>query len=294
MYKDDSHRPEKKYEDLSQLPTELDWRWKDGQRFTTWSRNQHIPNYCGSCWAMATTSALSDRIMIQQNNTFPEWDLSPQVLLDCDKSNHGCHGGDSNQAYQYILENGITSDTCSPYLATGHDTGNVCNATSRCKNCSPGRTGCVAQFPHQVWYVKEHGYCDGETAMIQALQDGPIACSVNSKAPGFHEYNDFSIYKSPVNNTNTDHVISIIGYGTSQQGEKYWIGRNSWGTYWGNQGFFRILRGVDEIGVEQHCVYAYPASQPVWKNTSSSSTDFKTNKKRKYMLYPGRAPKVER
>ena len=105
------------------MPDSIDWRYKDGQRYATWTRNQHIPNYCGACWAMASTSALSDRIAIMYKNEFPEWNLSPQVLLDCDTADDGCHGGDPDNAYNYIAQNGITSETCSPYLAVGHDTG---------------------------------------------------------------------------------------------------------------------------------------------------------------------------
>ena len=130
-----------------------------------------------------------------------------------------------------MLEHGVPSDTCAPYTATGYDTGNVCNEASICKTCDP-KSGCHAQYPHQLWFVREHGYCDGESAMLQALQDGPIACSIWSHAPGFHEYDSFDIYASPTNDTDTDHVVSVVGYGTSQQGLKYWIGRNSWGTYW--------------------------------------------------------------
>ena len=63
--------------------------------------------------------------MIQNKNAWPEWDLSPQVLLDCERDDQGCHGGDPNNAYAYIQENGITSETCAPYQATGWDTGNL-------------------------------------------------------------------------------------------------------------------------------------------------------------------------
>ena len=120
---DESHRPENKYS-KEDLADELDWRFSGGQRYATWTRNQHIPNYCGACWAFSSTSALSDRIMIQNKNAWPEWDLAPQVLLDCERDDDGCHGGDPNNAYAYIQENGITSETCAPYTATGWDTGN--------------------------------------------------------------------------------------------------------------------------------------------------------------------------
>ena len=121
---DESNRPENKYTKYD-LASELDWRYVDGQRYATWTRNQHIPNYCGACWAFSSTSALSDRIMIQNKNAWPEWDLAPQVLLNCETPDDGCHGGDPSNAYAYIQENGITSETCAPYQATGRDTGNT-------------------------------------------------------------------------------------------------------------------------------------------------------------------------
>jgi cathepsin X len=62
-------------------------------------RNQHIPVYCGSCWSFATTSSLSDRIKIQRNASWPDINLSPQVLISCNNASRGCHGGDPKQAY---------------------------------------------------------------------------------------------------------------------------------------------------------------------------------------------------
>jgi cathepsin X len=62
---------------LGQLPPSVDWGNKDGVNYLSQLRNQHIPEYCGSCWAHAVASATSDRIAIQRNNRFPEINLSP-------------------------------------------------------------------------------------------------------------------------------------------------------------------------------------------------------------------------
>eukprot|EP00490_Sorites_sp_Unknown_P026730 CAMPEP_0114656950 /NCGR_PEP_ID=MMETSP0191-20121206/13138_1 /TAXON_ID=126664 /ORGANISM="Sorites sp." /LENGTH=314 /DNA_ID=CAMNT_0001875241 /DNA_START=143 /DNA_END=1084 /DNA_ORIENTATION=- len=276
----DDNRPENRYKDI-ELPSSIDWRYNNDKRYTTWTRQQHAPNYCGACWAMSATSALSDRIMIMNNNSAPEWTLSPQVLLNCAKDEcNGCHGGYPSKAYEYVRINGIPTDECQPYTATGWDTGNSCNDIDRCKNCFTNGT-CVAQYPHQLWYVKEHGIVSGEQGMMAALQDGPITCGMDV-TQGFEDYNDFSVYKDPCETCLVQaHDISLVGYGTDEDsGEKYWIGRNSWGTFWGYNGYFRIIRGQNNLGIEIACAWATPSDKPTWVN-STNNTDIKNIKSNK-------------
>ena len=69
---------------MAELPKSWDWGKMDGTNYLTNIRNQHIPQYCGSCWAHAATSALSDRIKIARNAQWPDINISPQVLVSCE------------------------------------------------------------------------------------------------------------------------------------------------------------------------------------------------------------------
>lgn len=71
-----------------------------GINYLSINRNQHIPTYCGSCWAMAATSALSDRINIARNRTWPDILLSTQYFINC-KMGGSCSGGSSLSLYHY-------------------------------------------------------------------------------------------------------------------------------------------------------------------------------------------------
>ena len=92
MYKSHIHNHNFKEKRITQiqnlsfgdLPTAYWWGNVNNTNYLTYQRNQHIPVYCGACWAFSATSALSDRIKIQRNAQWPDINLSPQVLISCE------------------------------------------------------------------------------------------------------------------------------------------------------------------------------------------------------------------
>ena len=74
----------------------------------------------------------------------------------------------------------------------------------------------------------------------------------------FEEYRG-GIYSEKKDYIGLNHELSLVGYGKDPEtGEEYFIGRNSWGTYWGEMGFFRIKMHEDNLGITQAGDWAVP------------------------------------
>lgn len=236
------------------LPTSYDPRNIGGQDFTTADFNQHIPQYCGSCWAMATSSALSDRIKLMRKRSYPDVQLSPQYLINCvtDGGSIGCGGGDPTAAYEYIFNHGAVDQTCTNYLAENKP----CEPEWICRNCNTSDV-CWAVDQPPLFRITEHGRVNGtDNMMSEIFNRGPIACTI-TVTEDFENYSG-GVFVDTTGTIEPDHEIEILGWGTDN-GQDYWIGRNSWGTYWGEHGWFRLLRGANTLGVEtQGCDWAVP------------------------------------
>jgi len=229
------------------LPADFDWRNKDGKNYLSWSVNQHIPQYCGSCWAQATTSAIADRFNIMEEllSTTPHA-LSPQVLINC-RAGGSCNGGNPAGVYRYAHKTGIPHQSCQVYTAKNLDGWGDCEDMDICKDCVPPspaageylQENCKA-VPHIKYYVADHyGFKGADKMKAEIFQNGPISCGI-SVTDDFDNYKG-GIYSEAQTFSMLNHEISVVGWGYDEvSGVEFWIGRNSWGTYWGEQGFFRI------------------------------------------------------
>lgn len=225
------------YKKRSDLPKNFDYR-KLG--LLTTDLNQHIPQYCGSCWAHAPMSSIADRIKILTNGTKRDVIPSIQVMINCGHAAHAgsCHGGDSNAANKWVYTNGGIPDvTCQQYQAKDME----CNAFNTCMNCDP-TAGCSAVTEYPKITISEYGSVKGDDdIMAEIYARGPVSAYINANCledytGGINMYDNCSKFPN--------HAIQLNGWGTDEEtGMDYWIGRNSWGTYWGEHGFFRIVRG---------------------------------------------------
>lgn len=276
------------YVDQSRLPKSFFWGNVDGRSYLTHSLNQHLPQYCGSCWAHSSMSSLADRIKIARNGEGTDINLSVQFLLNCGSAAGSCHGGSSARAFQFIHENGfVPFDTCLPYIACSEESeygfcpyaSTKCTPENICLTCSHVGCSAIEYFPNAT--VAEFGSYTLEDGVFPIMAEifirGPVKASVNAEP--LKEYQGGILLDSPATrNTTHNHGVSIVGWGYDDELDvQYWTVRNSWGEYWGEKSFFRVELGKNLMGVESHVTWAVPggftiANFPCKKDGSNCMT----------------------
>lgn len=262
-----SPRPHE-YLTAADMPDNWDWcamnvSWSEKPiNFCTKSLNQHIPVYCGSCWAHGAMSSFSDRINIMRDGAWPTMVPAIQWILNCGTDVAGsCGGGSAGGTFQFVhQQGGISDDTCQQYKAVDDS----CTAENTCKTCMPGQ-GCYAIKNYTKHKIAQFGSVSGADDMAaEIFKRGPIACGVDASV--LVKYTG-GIIHDKTGAQSIDHIISITGFGTTTAadpegaGIKYWHVRNSWGTPWGEDGYFRIVRGINNLAIETMCNWAVPEDQ---------------------------------
>jgi len=220
-------------EDINNTPNvegrgSIDWKSK-----LSWARNQ---GSCGSCWAFATMAAVEGNWNIRKSTTLKD-NLSTQQLVDCDTGNHGCNGGYYNASFKYLNNNFAMWEDDYEYKAS----------QSTCKYNASKNSG-----------IKTAGfnYANNGDGVYSLLKSGPVAVCVDANKD-FSSY-FYGTFDSKCSAT-INHAVTLVGYGSSVWGTKYWIVRNSWGVTWGWIGHIYIK---DDSGNNGSCNIEKAGFQP--------------------------------
>ncbi|PIC24798.1 hypothetical protein B9Z55_017979 [Caenorhabditis nigoni] len=232
---------------------------------------------CGSCWAFAAAEAISDRTCIASNGAVNTL-LSAQDLLSCCTGllscGNGCEGGYPIQAWKWWVKHGLVSGGsyesqfgCKPYSIA--PCGQTVNGVTwpECPEDTEPTPKCIQActsnntYPTPYLQDKHFGataYAVGkkvEQIQTEILKNGPVEVA-------FTVYEDFYQYKNGVYVHTSGaslggHAVKILGWGVDN-GTPYWLVANSWNVNWGEKGYFRIIRGLNECGIEHSAVAGIP------------------------------------
>ncbi|MFQ6635502.1 hypothetical protein Gotur_034659 [Gossypium turneri] len=152
--------------------------------------------------------------------------LSEQQVLDCSGYSNGCNGGNKIQAFKYVIQNnGLTKEDNYPYQAMQ----GTCDLQKQ--------ASLVAHISNY-----ESVPTNSEQELLKAVSNQPVAVSIEGSGTDFRHYSSgiFNGYCG----TNLDHAVTIVGFGTSDDGTDYWLVKNQWGEDWGENGYIRMQRNV--------------------------------------------------
>ncbi|XP_058801571.1 digestive cysteine proteinase 1 [Phymastichus coffea] len=220
------------------LPESFDWRLYGA---VTPVKDQSV---CGSCWSFGTTGAVEGAYFMKYKKQVR---LSQQALIDCSWGfgNNGCDGGEDFRAYQWIIKHGglPTEEEYGGYL--GQD--GYCHINNVTK------------------VAKIKGFVNVQTDDIDAMKvalfkNGPVSVAIDASHRTFSFYSNGVYYEPSCGNTedSLDHAVLAVGYGT-MNGKGYWLIKNSWSNYWGNDGYILMAQKDNNCGVLTTPTYAIAA-----------------------------------
>ncbi len=217
---------------VKELPKSVDWREKG---VVSAVKDQ---GYCGSCWAFASTAVIESHVALDTGKLF---DLSPQQIASCSPNPKQCGGKGNCQ--------GATAEIAFDYVASSeglleefqYSYSSFYGVESSCSIPPAG-----VPKAHIDGYVKLPSN-DYTSLMNAVAKIGPIAISVD--ASSWHAYSSGIFNGCNQVNPDINHAVVLVGYG-EENGQKYWLVRNSWSASWGENGYIRLNRDENICGTD--------------------------------------------
>lgn len=206
---------------FEEIPSSFDWRDYEGQNWITPVKDQGT---CNSCWAFASVGAVEAGFNIQRNDPDLDLNLSEQYIVSDCTYGDCVSGGSTIAALNYIHQEGITDESCFPYVAV--DT--PCN-----DRCSDWQDRLVTIFETNTFFMPTR-----ETIKEYIVNNGPVSADLFIGSGYF----DGEIYKC--DDYTVPHSVVLVGYHDT---EGYWIAKNSWGSNWNDDGYFKVGYGECHI-----------------------------------------------
>ncbi|XP_072004086.1 cathepsin L-like proteinase isoform X2 [Engystomops pustulosus] len=208
------------------LPEHVDWR---DSKCVTEPKNQGL---CGSCWAFSTVGVVESRMCIQNQKLIK---LSEQQLVDCDGAEEACCGGIPAYALKYVTHHGVMRAEDYEYQEKQNP-------------CAFNEDKAI-----KLNLTKYYQLPDEDSVVSSVALEGPVSVSFGTTEDFMHY--SHGIYDGDCTES-ANHAIIAVGYGTEKNddGEEqpYWIIKNSWSEGWGEKGFGRIQRGIDQCSFSQY------------------------------------------
>lgn len=226
---------------------------------------------CGSCWAFGAAEAISDRVCIHSNAKVSVEVSSEDLLTCCESCGMGCNGGYPSAAWDFWTKEGLVSGGlydshigCRPYTIPPCEH-HVNGSRPSCSGEEGDTPECVStcEAGYTPSYKADKHF--GKTSYSVPSDEEQIQNEITKNGPvegAFTVYEDFPLYKTGVyqhvsGSALGGHAIKMLGWG-EEGGVPYWLCANSWNTDWGDNGFFKILRGSDHCGIESEVVAGIP------------------------------------
>ena len=239
--------------DENTLPKNWDWRDVGGENYYSEELTQ---GGCGSCYVMSTISILESRLRIKTLNK-DKTKFSAQFPLSCSFYTEGCKGGFPIVLGKFFHDFEIVPRECLSYNANDGDCENVCDFEKYEKKYFVSDYGYIGGFysaANEVLMMKElraRGPITGniKSPFMFSIFSGGIYSSKELQENVSKGLNHKSLFEENIFFQEVGHSTTIVGYG-EENGIKYWVCMNSYGKDWGDNGYYKVIRGENEMRIE--------------------------------------------